>query len=537
MKETLTRRRGAVAAALVAMTMTLTSVVSAETDPSHQRGWHEGVWYEIFVRSFQDSDGDGIGDLQGVISRLPYLAELGISGIWLMPIHPSPSYHGYDVTDYRAVNPDYGTLDDMKQLLAAAHELSIRVILDFVPNHSSDRHPWFQAAAAGDADYLDYYTWQQDPAPLRGTLGGNAWHGHPSGSGPSYLGLFSHRMPDLNHRNPRVVEEMKDVARFWLDLGVDGFRVDAIQHMIEGEGGQIANTPETYEWVRQFSEFLREEAPHAFMVGETWTEMPAIMRYHQQSNLHMSFDYPLWRVLWAGLQARSAADLGDVVQQAEQLYPEGAVRGTFISNHDQTRPATLLSFPRRDEQRMKLAAGLLFTLPGTPFMYYGDEIGMPDGPGSGDLEKRAPLRWTEPDADGGFGFTTGRPWTDPGAVPEGVSVAAQQADPNSVWSAYRRLIRLRSSLPALDVGSFALLDAGNRSVLAARRTAGGQTAVVLANLGARALTIDLTGLGLEPSAVAEWHSPLTAEEGAVVLNEREGVLELAGLQLVVAVLR
>lgn len=504
------------------------------------RGWHNGVWYEIFVRSFQDSDGDGIGDLQGVVQRLPYLAELGVSGIWLMPIHPSPSYHGYDVTDYKAVNPDYGTLEDMKQLIEAAHRHGIRVIIDFVPNHSSDRHSWFQAAAAGDQEYRDYYVWEQDPASLRGTLGGNAWHGHPSGSGPSYLGLFSHRMPDLNHRNPKVVEEMKDVARFWLNLGVDGFRVDAIQHMIEGESGQIANTEDTYEWVRDFAAFLRREAPHVFMVGETWTEMPAIIRYHQQSELHMSFDYPLWRVLHAAIQARSAADLGDVVRQAEQMYPDNAIRGTFISNHDQARPATLLSFPRRDEQRIKLAAGLLLTLPGTPFMYYGDEIGMPNGPGSGDLEKRTPMRWTELDEGGDFGFSGGQPWTDPGEVPEGISVAAQQADANSVWSTYQRLIRMRNTMPALDTGSFELLDAGNRGVLAARRAAEGQTVVVLANLGTRAVTVNLSGLGVSGSGIAGWHQPLTSDLAAlsvVVEQDDSCCIELAGLALLVLELR
>lgn len=529
-----------IAATLLAMAITVTAVVEASTPAPAERGWHQGVWYEIFVRSFQDSDGDGVGDLQGVISRLSYLADLGISGIWLMPIHPSPSYHGYDVTDYMAVNPEYGTLDDMRQLIDAAHALSIRVILDFVPNHSSDRHPWFLAASANDRQYRDYYTWEESPAPLRGTLGSNAWHAHPGDAGPHYLGLFSHLMPDLNHRNPAVMQEMKDAARFWLDLGVDGFRVDAVQHMIEGEGGQIANTSETYEWVREFSAFMREEAPHAFLVGETWTEMPAIVRYHTDANLHMSFDYPLWRVLHAAVQARSAADLGAVVQQAEQLYPEGAVRGTFISNHDQTRPGTLLSFPRRDEQRLKLAAGLLFTLPGTPFMYYGDEIGMPDGPGSHDVEKRTPMRWTEPDDSGYFGFSTTVPWTDSGELPEGVSVEAQRADDDSVWHAYRRLINLRNTLPAIDVGSFELLDAGSRAVLAARRSADGQQVLVLANLGARAVSVDLVALGVAPEDVRAWHRPLSSPETEaelVAAQDGRNALELAGLELLILELR
>ena len=517
-----------VAGLLVALAVSFPGNASAQP-----KAWQEGVWYEIFVRSFHDSDGDGVGDLQGVIQRLPYLADLGISGIWLMPIHPSPSYHGYDVTDYRDVNPDYGTLDDVRELLNAAHAQDIKVILDFVPNHSSSQHPWFLAAAAGDPAYRDYYVWHEDPPDWRGTRGGSAWHALPGG-GERYLGLFSPGMPDLNHRNPLVVEEFRAIARFWLDLGVDGFRIDAIQHIVESAEGQISNTPETYGWVRDFQAFIHEEAPHAFLVGETWTEMPAIIRYHEAAALDMSFDYPLWRVLLAAIQARSAADLGHSVEQAERLYPLDAVRGTFISNHDQTRPATLLSFPRRDERRLKLAAGLLLTLPGTPFIYYGDEIGLPDGPGAFDVEKRTPMRWTEPDQAGRFGFSTGTPWTDPGEVPPGVSVAAQQADPDSVWHAYRRLIALRHALPALRTGDFEVVDAGARAVLAATRTVGGDRVLLLANLGTRAVAIDLASLDVREGTVAAVHAPLRAEEPQPPAG---AALELEGLELLVLELR
>ncbi len=523
-------RLGLLAAALV-----LTMLINPMTTATAERGWQNGVWYEIFVRSFQDSDGDGVGDLQGVIQRLPYLAELGVSGIWLMPIHPSPSYHGYDVIDYLDVNPDYGTLDDVKELLQAAHALGIRVIIDFVPNHSSSRHPWFEAAAAGDPAFRDYYVWSADPPDWRGTRGGSAWHLNPVAANDHYLGLFSPGMPDLNHRNEHVRAAFQDVARFWLELGIDGFRVDAIQHMVESESGQISNTPETYEWVREFVAFMKAEAPHAFIVGETWTEMPAIIRYHEAADLPMSFDYPLWRALLSAVQARSAADLVDIVAQAESLYPDDAVRGTFVSNHDQTRPGTLLSFPRRDEQRLKLLAGLLLTLPGTPFLYYGDEIGLPDGPGSADVEKRAPMRWTEPSPGGGFGFTTGTPWTDPGEVPSGVSVAAQQADLGSVWHAHRRLIELRNRLAALDDGDFSPLNAGSRAVLAATRTAGQERVLVLANLGARALDVNLKALGVAPADVSAVHEPLVAEP--TLSLPLDAVIELPGLGLLVLELR
>jgi len=378
--------------------------------------------------------------------------------------------------------------------------------------------------------------WSDDPPPWRGTRGGSAWHASPGGA---YLGLFSPAMPDLNHRNPAVVQAMQDVARFWLELGVDGFRVDAIQHVVESDDGGISNTPETYAWVAGFQAFLHEAAPHAFLVGETWTEMPAIVRYHE-AGLDMSFDYPLWRTLLSAVQARSAADLGDALAQAERLYPAGAARGTFLANHDQTRPATQLSLPRRDEARMKLAAGLLLTLPGTPFLYYGEEIGLPDGPGAFDVEKRTPMRWEPPDAEGRFGFSTVTPWTDPGEALPGVNVAEQRADEASVWHAYRRLIALRNALPALDVGGFELLAAGPRAVLAARRSAEGDApggrVVLLANLGARPASVPLAELGVARTDVAAVHQPLLPPTAAGAALTGDAV-ELQGLQLVVLELR
>lgn len=453
---------------------------------------NEGVWYQIFVRSFQDSNGDGIGDLNGVRQRLDYLAELGITGIWLTPIHPSPSYHGYDVTDYQAINPDFGTLDDFKALVEDAHARGIRVIIDFIPNHSSSRHPWFLASAAGDARYRDYYVWSSDPPPWRGTRGNNAWHAGPSGG--HYLGLFTGGMPDLNHRNPAVVDEFVQIVRFWLDLGVDGFRIDAVQHVIESESGQIANTPENYRWLADFLAAVKRYAPDALFMAETWTEMPAIIRYHTESNLDMSYDYPLWSDLLGAIHSRSAADLAFTIAQEQALYPPGAWRGTFLSNHDQVRHATQLSLPRRDERRLKLAAGLLLTLPGTPFIYYGEEIGMVDGPGSGDVEKRTPMRWQEQGP--GFGFTSGRPWTDGGEAMEGVGVAEQLADGTSLLWTYRKLIALRRIYPALYGPHAEPLDAGPRSMLVVRREGGGETLYVVANLAAQVASLDLAEVGL-----------------------------------------
>lgn len=432
------------------------------------------VFYEIFLRSFQDSDGDGIGDLKGAAERLDYLQELGVGGIWLMPLHPSPSYHGYDVTDYRSVNPDYGTLQDFRAFVAAAHERGMDVVLDLVVNHTSSEHPWFRQAEAGNAERRAFYSFSETDPGWQG-LGGSAWH--PSGD-DYYLGLFWSEMPDLNYRNPAVLREMQNVARFWLEQGVDGFRVDAIQHILESDTGVIANTPENIAWVGDFGRFIKTVNPDAYLVGETWTDTDTIVRYHERAGLDYSFNYPLFTALTSSVQDRSPGELARVLAQDEARYPEGARRATFISNHDQIRPGTALGFLRRDEARLKLAAGLLLTLPGTPFLYYGEELGLPNGPGDADEEKRTPMLW---DASANYGFTTGTPWYAPSSDDGTLTVAAQAENPDSVLSWYKTLIALRNELPALREGDLELLPETPDTVLSFSREQGGQRLVVFAN--------------------------------------------------------
>lgn len=455
-----------------------------------------GVYYQVFVRSFADADGDGIGDLRGLTARLPYLAGLGITGLWLTPIHPSPSYHGYDVTDYRAIHPELGGMADFLAFVAAAHRHGMRVVLDLVVNHTSDRHPWFVAARAGDPRYRAWYRFERDPAPLVGTLGGSAWH--DAGDGERYLGLFVAEMPDLDHRNPEVVDAMLEAAAFWLDLGVDGFRIDAIQHVVEGVDGSIANAPENLAWVAEFGARLRARHPGAFLVGETWTSTPLIAAYHRDADLDMSFDYPLWRALLGALQARSAIDLHAQLTLNEGAYPAGAWRGTFVSNHDQQRPASVLSPLRRSPARDALLGRLLLALPGTPFVYYGEEIGMPNGPGDDDRQKRTPMRWTAT-ADGGF--TDGAPWFPPSTDDPAVSVAAQAGDPASVLEAYREAIALRAAHPALARGDARIVRDLPAAVVAVWRTLpGAEPVLVLANLGNRDLEVDAAALAFPDAA-------------------------------------
>ena len=479
------------------------------TDPA------DGVYYEVFVRSFRDTTGDGQGDLRGLTSSLAYIASLGVTGLWLMPIHPSPTYHGYDVSDYRAINPDSGTMADFLAFVDAAHARGMRVLLDLVVNHSSSDHPWFRAALAGDETYRGYYVWSDERLDWRGTGGGPAWHA--AGDGTYYLGLFEGGMPDLNHRNPAVTEAMLDVAAYWLDLGVDGFRIDAIQHVVESEDGVIANTRENYAWVADFNARLRARHPGAFIVGETWTSTPAIAAYHRDAHLDMSFNYPLWRALLSAITNRSAIDLRSQLELDESAYPEGARRGIFLSNHDHIRPATSLSPLRRDDARLGLAARLLLTLPGTPFLYYGEEIGLPNGPGADDRAKRTPMRWTA-DERGGFG--PGVPWREPSTDEPRVSVAAQRHDPDSLLHTYARMIALRAATPALSAGRARVVPGLPSSLLAFWREHEAGAVLVVANLGAAAAEVELAALGLAGPAV-----DLEGQE------EVPGVLTLPGTSL------
>ncbi len=475
------------------------------------------VFYEIFVRSFQDSNGDGTGDLQGATNRLDYLQGLGVGGLWLTPLHPSPSYHGYDVTDYRRVNPDYGTLEDFKAFLAAAHERDMEVILDLVVNHTSSQHPWFLEAEAGNKKYRNFYSFSKTDPGWRG-LGGPAWHEVPDGS--YYLGLFWSEMPDLNYRNPAVMREMEDVARFWLELGVDGFRVDAIQHIIESETGAIANTPENIAWVGRFEEFIHAVNPDAYLVGETWTDTETIARYFERAGLDYAFNYPLFTALIEAVQDRDPAGLENVLEQDNALYPASARQATFISNHDQIRPGTALGFLKRDEARLKLAAGLLLTLPGTPFIYYGEELGLPNGPGDADEEKRTPMPW---DSLPNAGFTTGTPWYTFSSDDETLTVKAEAADPDSVLNRYKKLISVRKAHPALLRGTLTLTPQENPEVLEFLRKAEGKKVVALANFG------DKTQVGTaEYAGAKELLTGRTVEENLVLEELGVAVLELPG---------
>ena len=471
----------------------------ASTSIAANPWWQDAVFYEVFVRSFYDSDGDGRGDLQGLIEKLDYLNDgdpetsddLGVTALWLMPIQPSPSYHGYDVTDYYAIDPDYGTLDDFRALLRATHERGMRVILDLVLNHTSNLHPWFLASRQPESPFRDWYLWTETPPEFLGPWGQTVWHR----TGPSaYYGLFWSGMPDLDYRNPEVTMQVFDIARFWLDeIGVDGFRLDAIRHLIE-DGEIQENTPATHFWLKGFHAVAKGWKPDALLVGEIWDEPEAILPYLDRE-VDLAFEFSLADAILNGLRWSNARPIASALRTIQTVYPTGRY-ATFLSNHDQDRVMTRLI---GNVPRAKLAASILLTLPGTPFLYYGEEIGLTGA--KPDERIRTPMAWT----DGEYGgFTTGRPWEPLESGAPSRSVAIQSEDTDSLLWHYRRMIALRMDTRALRTGSLTLLETGDGAVLAYLRECEDEILLVIHHLAGRAqeTPLRITLPGLPAGAVA-----------------------------------
>jgi glycosidase len=449
--------------------------------------WRDRVFYEVFVRSFADSDGDGIGDLRGLTDRLDDLNDgdpattddLGVGGLWLMPIAESPSYHGYDVVDYRAVEHDYGTADDLRDLVAAAHERGIAIILDLVINHTSREHPWFQDARTPGSAHDDWYLWSDEHPGIARSDGSRVWH--PDGD-RFYYGYFWEGMPDLNLEHPEVTAELDAVADFWLgDMGVDGFRLDAARHLFE-DGLQLENVEATFDWLAGFRERIKARHPEALVLGEVWDASSMSARYVREGALDLTFDFGLAGATITSLRSGERGSLRAALAEVADLYPADAL-ATFLTNHDQDRIVTQLG---GDLAGARLAGSLLLTGGGTPFVYYGEEIGMSGS--KPDERIRTPMRW---DASGpAAGFTTGTPWQPLGDDPPGTDMASQAADPGSLYSTYRELIALRAGHPALAHGDLRMVDADEPSVVAYLRhdPATVESSLVVANLADEPVT-------------------------------------------------
>ncbi len=425
------------------------------------------MFYEVFVRSFYDTDGDGIGDFNGVTAKLDYLSGLGVNALWLMPINPCPSYHGYDVTNYYAVNPQYGTMADFRRLLAEAHKRGMHVIIDMVLNHTSSMHPFFVDAMRGpQSTYYDWYLWS-------GTNQGQYWHPLQGDPTRYYFGIFCDCMPDLNYRNPAVTAGMEQVVAFWLkNVGVDGFRLDAVNRLIE-EGTRTADTSATHDWLRGFYQFYKAQKPDAYTVGEVYAADASLVKSYEGNQVDQAFNFELASDFIGSANAgtNSAAESG--LTFATGTLPDGNY-ATFLTNHDQNR---LMSVLRGDTDKAKLAAFLLLTSPGTPYIYYGEEIGMQGEKPDEDI--RRPMQW---DSSANAGFTTGTPWRPPAPDFDAVNVAAEANDPGSLLETYRTLIAARKEHAVLDTGQVMLLNTGNPAVYAVLRADLNETLLVMANL-------------------------------------------------------
>jgi alpha-glucosidase len=485
--------------------------------------WKRGVIYQIYPLSFQDTNGDGKGDLQGIRRRLDYLAWLGVDAVWLSPIFPSPMKDcGYDIADYCDIAPEFGTLMDFDALLADAHSRNIRVILDFVPNHTSDQHPWFrESRGSRDNAKRDWYIWR-DPAPGGGppnnwlsNFGGSAWT-LDAATGQYYYHAFLAEQPDLNWRNPAVRAAMYDVLRFWLARGVDGFRVDVLWHLMKD--AELRDNPPNPDYRpgdpshRRVLQVYSADRPEIFdvisemrsvvdayrgrvLIGEIYLPLERLVAYYGVggSGVHLPFNFQLILAPW------NAAEIVKIIAEYERLVPQGEWPNWVIGNHDQSRIAT-----RVGPAQARIAAMLLLTLRGTPTHYYGDELGMEDVPiphervrdnwtksepgvGAGRDPQRTPMQW---DGSLNAGFSKGEPWLPLSPTYQTVNVEALKREPRSILALYRRLFALRRSRDALATGSKRLLEAPD-NVIAYERAEEGERLLIALNLGHEAREITL----------------------------------------------
>jgi maltose alpha-D-glucosyltransferase/alpha-amylase len=494
--------------------------------------WYkDAVVYQVHVRAFYDSNGDGIGDFGGLAQKLDYLQQLGINAIWLMPFFPSPLRDdGYDISDYTAVHPHYGTLEDFKGFLTAAHQRGIRVIVELILNHTSDQHPWFQESRKSvDNPRRDWYVWSDTDARYRGVriifvdTEMSNWAWDPISKSYYWHRFFSHQ-PDLNFDNPAVREEIWNVMKFWLEMGVDGFRLDAVPYLVEREGTSCENLPETHAVIKELREKLDQDFPGKMLLAEA-NQWPADLRpyFGEGDEFHMAFHFPLMPRMFMGLKLEDRKPITEVLQQTPKI-PEVCQWCLFLRNHDELTLEMVTDLERdymydeyaldrsmrlnvgirrrlaplldNDRRRIELMNGLLMSLPGTPIIYYGDEIGMGDNIYLGDRNGvRTPMQW-----DGGWnaGFSSADPESlyaalilNPLYGYQAVNVQSQKRSPHSLLSWMRRIIQVRKSTAVFGRGSMEFLYPKNHRVLAYVRQLGGETVLVVNNLSSSAQAVEL----------------------------------------------
>ncbi|HEY5903366.1 MAG TPA: maltose alpha-D-glucosyltransferase [Anaerolineales bacterium] len=485
--------------------------------------WYkDAIFYQVYVRAFYDSNADGHGDLRGLAQKLDYIRDLGVDCLWLMPLYPSPlKDDGYDIADYRGIHPDFGSLDDFKDLLEQAHARGLRVITDLVLNHTSDQHPWFQAARTDrSSPYHDYYVWSDTDQKYReariiflDTETSN-WTWDP-GVSRYYWHRFYSSQPDLNFDNPAVQAEMLDIVKFWLDLGVDGFRADAVPYLFEREGTNCENLPETHAFLKKLRAFMDANYSGRILLCEA-NQWPEDVRpyFGDGDEFQIGFHFPIMPRIFMDIRKGRSGDMREILRRTPSI-PENCQWCIFLRNHDELtlemvteeerqwmwknyapelRMRLNLGIRRRlaplldnDRRRIELAQSLLFTLPGSPIIYYGDEIGMGDNIWMHDRNGvRTPMQWNATD---NAGFSDAEPGSlySPliRGIPFGyphVNAAAQRADPASLWSTIRTMIGVRKQHPAFGRGSFKWLELPNEHIAAFRRAYRGETLLAVHNL-------------------------------------------------------
>ncbi|MGC2299217.1 MAG: alpha-amylase family glycosyl hydrolase [Acidobacteriaceae bacterium] len=511
--------------------------------------WKRAVIYEVYPRSFQDSNGDGVGDLRGILDRLDYLVELGVDAIWIAPIYPSPmADFGYDIADYCGIDALFGTMADFDMLLAEVHRRGVRLILDFVPNHTSDQHPWFlESRSSRENAKRDWYIWRDKPNNWTSNFGGSGWELDEE-TGQYYYHSFLKQQPDLNWRNPDVARAMFDVLRFWLQKGVDGFRVDVMWMMIKDDQfrdnppnpGFRPDSPSSQRFLPVYNSDRPEvhaivaamrrvidEFSDRVLIGEIYLPVPRLMTYYGKNlaGANLPFNFHLLQCSW------SAAAIAEVIGEYDRALPEGAWPNWVLGNHDQRRIAS-----RIGARQARVAAMLLFTLPGTLTLYYGDEIGMTDvaiapeqvrdpaeknepGIGQGRDPERTPMCWDQSPL---AGFTTGVPWLPLGENRIHVNVAAEQGDRTSILQLYRKLNVLRKAHPTLISGKLHEIHV-EQNVLRFRRSRGEEIEVILN------MTHEPTAVPISQAIVlAGTHSDREGQAvtGLLTLQAAEGLLVL-----------
>lgn len=462
----------------------VSAVAAADPGSTLPEGWQHGAFMQVFVRSYQDSDGDGVGDLRGLIQRLDYLRDLGVRGLWLMPVSASQDHdHGYAVTDYRGIEPAYGSLADLDELLREAHARGIGVVLDYVMNHSGSQHPLFvNARAATDNAYRDWYLWQPLKPAGWSIYGSDPWRSNPTGGGGWYFAAFSDQMPDFNLRQPAVVGWHHDNLRFWLNRGVDGFRFDAVGHLVENGPSAWTDQPENLGLLRDARSLLDGYA-RRFLVCEGPN---APLDYNAACGSAFAFG------LQSSILAAARGDTSAIGAVAAQFGSAPPTLATFLSNHDSFAGQRVADQLGGNLAQMKLAAATTLLGPGTPFIYYGEEIGMRGAATlTGDAQLRTPMSWTADTRNAGF--STGTPYRALAANVATANVAAQQADPASLLAHYQALLALRNGLAPLATGQVEAAAASG-PVLSFQRRAGTERALVVIHYGTAAANPTIGGL-------------------------------------------